>query len=82
MKQEVKPSPEPMSEQKFQRAVLGRFDQIDGRFDRLEGKVDKMHGAFKTLLAQSGLNEDGGIAPLKLVNLEDPESRKEHGLDW
>ena len=48
----------------------------------LEDKVGKMYNAFKMLLAQSGLNEDGGIAPLKLVNLEDPESRKKHGLDW
>ena len=36
---------------------------------------------FKMLLAQSGFDEDGGVAPLKLVNLEDPESRRLYGLD-
>ena len=36
----------------------------------LENKVDRMHSAFKMLLAQSGLDEDGGITPLNLVNIE------------
>ena len=75
MKQEVKPSLEPMSEQEFQTRVLDALGKIEQRLD----KVEK---GLRTLLALNGIDEDGGIAPLKLVNLEDPESRKKHGLDW
>ena len=43
---------------------------ILSRMDKLEGRMDKMHSTFKILLAQSGVDEDGGIAPLNLVNIE------------
>ena len=52
-----------MSEQEFQIRVLDALGKIEQRLD----KVEK---GLRTLLALNGIDEDGGIAPLNLVNIE------------